>query len=121
MSVNLDFLEECEIVRPSWSPEYGVASSFSEFFVTLNEPLGLVWLAVLALFLWKRNVLFSVLLSLLSVSLLAYWNWEKYAYDGLYFGQLGGCVGSLFVTNIVLWAAFLFGIAGVFWRRFKRT
>jgi hypothetical protein len=121
MSVNPDFVEECDTIRPDWSLEDGVASSFPEFLIALNEPLGFGWLAILALFLWTRSVLLSVLLSLLSVCLLAYLNWEKYAYDELFFGQLGGCVGSLVVTNIVLWAAFLLGVAALSWRWHKRA
>jgi len=122
MSVNLSYLEDCERVRPSWSPEDGVASSFSEFFFTMNEPLSFVWLAIMALFLWKRSMLFSVLLPLLSLWLWADWNWLKYYLDDdLYHGQLGGCVGSLAVTNIVLLTAFLLGILAAFWRWLRRT
>ena len=122
MSVDLSYLEDCERVRPNWSPENGVASSLSELFITMNEPLGFAWLAVLILFLLKRNTLFGVLSALLSLWLLADWNLLKYNLDDdLYLGQLGGCVGSLVVTNILLSAAFLLSVLVVFSRWLRRT
>ena len=122
MSVNLSYLEDCERVRSNWSPEDGVVSSFDEFFVTMNEPLGFVWLALLALFLWKRNTLSGSLLALFSLGLLADWNLLKYNLDdGLYYGQLGGCVGSLAVSNALLLVASLIGIINVFLSRRGRA
>ena len=120
MTVNLSYLEDCARARPNWSPEDGVASSFSELFITMSEPLGFAWLAVLTLFLWKRNTLLGVLLALLSLWLLADSNLLKYNLDDdLYLGQLGGCVGSLVVTNVVLLTAFLLGLLVVFLRVLK--
>ncbi|WP_133260418.1 hypothetical protein [Rhodovulum sp. BSW8] len=88
----------------------------------MSEPLGFAWLAVLALFLWKRNALFGVLLALLSLWLLSDWNMLKYNLDDdLYLGQLGGCVGSLLVTNIVLLTAILLGVLVVYWRWLRRA
>lgn len=122
MSVNLSYLEDCARARPNLSPEHGVASSFSELFITMNEPLGFAWLAVLTLFLLKRNTLLGVFLALLSLWLLADWNLLKYNLDDdLFLGQRGGCVGSLVVTNIVLLTAFLLGALVVFLRWLKRA
>ena len=55
MAVNTNYLEDCGRARPDWSPKDGVASSFSEFFFAMNDPLGYAWFAFVALFLWKQN------------------------------------------------------------------
>ncbi|OED50174.1 hypothetical protein AB838_03575 [Rhodobacteraceae bacterium (ex Bugula neritina AB1)] len=80
--------------------------------IAMNSPSGYVWIAVVALFLWKRNALSGALLALFSLALLADWNLFKYNFvDDLYLGQLGGCVGTHEVANTVLVAASLLGIA----------
>ena len=117
MAVDLRYLEDCERARPNWSPEDGLATSFNELFFAMNEPLGFVWLAIFALFLWKRSALFGSLLVISSLGLLAEWNFGKYnLVDDLYYGQLGGCVGSLTVTNGVLLLASFLGIVVVLLR-----
>ncbi|RBO52930.1 hypothetical protein DSD19_11960 [Rhodovulum sp. BSW8] len=66
--------------------------------------------------------MFGVLLALLSLWLLSDWNMLKYNLDDdLYLGQLGGCVGSLLVTNIVLLTAILLGVLVVYWRWLRRA
>ena len=115
MSVNLSYLEDCERARPNWSPEDGVASPFVELLITINGPFGFAWLATLALFIWKRNAWTGLLLAIISVGVAFHWNAVKYNIDDdLYYGQLGGCVGSLLVANFVLLSAAAFGVATVF-------
>lgn len=122
MSINLSYLEDCERARPNWTPEDGVASSFQELLITINEPLGFAWLAILALFIWKRNAWTGLLLAIFSIGVALEWNALKYNLDDdLYYGQLGGCVGSLLVANIVLLSVAAFGFVTflVQWRRRK--
>ena len=121
MSVDLDYLVDCKRARPDWTPEDGVASSFDEMLIAMNSPSGYVWMAVFALFLWKRNALSGILLTLFSLVLLADWNLFKYNFvDDLYLGQLGGCVGTHEVANAVLLTASFLGIALVGIRVFRR-
>ncbi len=118
----MSYLIDCERARPNWTPDAGVASSFKELLITMNEPLGFVWLAMLASFMWKRNGWTGSLLAIFSIWVAFDWNALKYNLDDdLYYGQLGGCVGSLLVANIVLLSAAAFGIATVLfrWRRRK--
>lgn len=120
MSIDLDYLEECNRARPNWTPEYGVASPFLEFLILVNTPLGYIWMAVLALFLWKRNTLSGVLMTLCSLVLLAHWIMTSELNDDLYLGRLGGCVGSLAVTTAVLLVVSLFGLVVIGARLYKR-
>ncbi|KIC07700.1 hypothetical protein RA19_23270 [Leisingera sp. ANG-M1] len=122
MSIDLDYLVDCKRARPDWTPDDGVASSFYELLIAMNSPSGYVWVAVVTLFLWKRNALSGALLAFLSLALLADWNLFKYnLVDDLYLGQLGGCVGSLEVANVVLLTASFLGIALVGFRVFRRV
>ncbi|MEX3014555.1 hypothetical protein [Gymnodinialimonas hymeniacidonis] len=120
MSIDLYYLEDCNRVRPNWMPEDGVASSFLEFLILLNTPLGYVWIAVCALFLWKRNAFAGAIMTLCSLALLANWVAMYELDDDLYLGVLGGCVGSLSVTISALIAGSLLGMAVVAARLFQR-
>lgn len=113
MSIDLDYLEDCNRARPNWTPEDGVASPFLEFLILLNTPLGYVWIAVLAVFLWKRNTSSGFLTILCSLFLLAEWVVMYNLNDDLYLGGLGGCVGSLSITINVLSAVSFLGVAVV--------
>jgi len=120
MSIDLDYLADCNRARPNWTPEDGVASPTLEFLILLNTPLGYVWIAVLALFLWKRNTFSGILMILCSLILLANWIGMYELNDDLYLGGLGGCVGSLSITISVLLVVSLLGIAVVGSRLYKR-
>ena len=108
MSIDLSYLEYCKRARPNWIPENGQASSFNEFLIFMNIPLGYVWVVVLLLFLWKRSALFGVLLILNSLALLVLATVNYTIIDELHLGRLGGCVGSLNVTVTILITACLF-------------
>ena len=109
MSINLSYFEDCKRARPNWIPEHGQASSFNEFLIFMNTPLGYIWVIFLLLFLWKRNALFGFLLILNSLALLALSIVDYTIIDELYLGRLGGCVGSPNVTVGVLGIVSLFG------------
>ena len=121
MGVNLSYLDFCERARPEWTPEDGVASSVLEFFIALNTPFGYIWVAALILLLWKRSILPGVLLIFVSGTLFAFWNTIRYnLVDDLYYGQLGGCVGSLDFANLVLVIAGLLGLGAICFSLYKR-
>jgi hypothetical protein len=120
MKIDLDYLEDCNRARPNWSPEDGVASSFVEFLILVNTPLGYIWIVILALFLWKRSILTGFLMALGSLVLLANWIAMYEINDDFYLGRLGGCVGSLSITTAVFLAASLFGVAAIGARVYKR-
>ncbi|MEM9585031.1 MAG: hypothetical protein AAGA08_18120 [Pseudomonadota bacterium] len=121
MSMDLDYLEDCNRARPNWSPEDGVASPLLEFLILLNMPLGYVWMVVLVLFLWKRNIFGGVLATLCSFILIANWIGMYEFNDDLYLGRLGGCVGSLSITIAVLSAVGFLGAAVAGARLYKRN
>lgn len=120
MSIDLDYIEDCNRARPNWTPEDGVASPFLEFLILLNTPMGYIWIAILALFLWKKSTFSGVVVILCSLIVLANWIGMYELNDDLYLGSLGGCVGSLSITIAVLLAVGLLGVAVVGARLYRR-
>jgi len=110
---HLSYREDCQRARPDWVPEDGVVTSVSEFLILLNTPFGYVWIAILVLCLWKRNALSGIFLMLSSMAILTNWNIQYNQNDDLYYGHLGGCVGSLSVTSSVLLVASAVGVITV--------
>lgn len=108
---NPTYAEHCAIARPGWTPEDGKASSIVEFLILLATPLGIAWLALLLLLFWARNGFLGVLFSIACTAQAAHWVVRYSLDDDLYLGTVGGCVGSLTATLVVLALGFLFGLA----------
>ena len=103
-------MEECALIRPEWTAETGPVSSFAEFLILLNTPLGYLWIAALLLLIWKRRIWSGLLLAAYSFGLIVEWVIRYSLNDDLWIGFETGCIGALDVTVSTLAASILLGL-----------
>ncbi len=113
-------LEDCQDVRPDWTPDMGQASSFAEFLLLLKTFHGYVWLACVLVLVWKRNALSAAMLALASLVILADWELTHTLDDRLWLGLQAGCVGSLTAAECIMATSFVWGTATLAWRLVQR-